>query len=138
MRTFSELEHQPSAADLRDFRLILSIGGLALSLLLYFVRHRHSAAVGLLSGTFTLALLSFVPGLGRWLFAGWMGLGLILGRVTTPILLGLVWLILFAPLGVVFRLRGRDAMKRPFPGREATFWEPHAPSQKVGRYFQQF
>lgn len=138
MRTFADLKQPPSAADLRDFRLILSLGGLALSLFLYFVRHRHAAAVELLSGAFTLALLSFVPGLGRWLFAGWMGLGLILGRVTSPILLGLVWLILFAPLGMVFRLLGRDAIKRPFPAPEASFWEPHTSSRKVGRYFQQF
>jgi|SRR6185437_1049344 len=138
MRTFSDLKQKPSAAELRDFRLILAIGGVALSLFLYLVRHHHAAAGGVVSGTFTLALLSFFPGLGRWLFAGWMGLGLILGRVTTPVLLGLIWLILFAPLGMVFRLLGRDAIKRPFPASEASFWEPHPPNQKVGRYFQQF
>ena len=105
---------------------------------LYFVRHRHGAAAGLVSGAFTVALLSFVPGLGRWLFAGWMGLGLILGRVTTPVLLGVVWLILFAPLGMAFRVLGRDTMKRPFPSSEASFWEPHTATRTVGRYFQQF
>jgi Saxitoxin biosynthesis operon protein SxtJ len=138
MRTFADLKQQPSAADLRGFRLILSIGGLALALVLYFLKHRHGAAVGLVSGAFTLTLLSFVPGLGRWLFAGWMGLGLAMGRVTTPILLGLVWLILFAPLGMVFRLLRRDAMRRRFPASDATFWEPHASDRKIDSYFQQF
>jgi hypothetical protein len=138
MRTFADLKQPPSASDLRGLRLIVSIGGLALSLVLYFLKHRHGAAVGLVSGAFSLALLSFVPGLGRWLFAGWMGLGLALGRVTTPILLGVVWLLLFAPLGLAFRLLGRDAMKRRFPAAEATFWEPHDSNRKVDSYFQQF
>lgn len=138
MRTFADLKQPPSASDLRGFRLIVALGGLALSLILYFLKHRHGAALGLVSAAFSLALLSFVPGLGRWLFAGWMGLGMALGRVTTPILLGVVWLVLFAPLGLVFRLMGRDAMKRRFPASEATFWEPHDSNRKVASYFQQF
>ena len=138
MRSFSDLEHGPTAADLRGFRSVVSIGGLAFALFLYFVRHRHGAAPALAGGGLALALLSFVPGLGRWLFVGWMGLGLIMGRITSPILLGVVWVVLFVPLGIVFRLLGRDAMRRKFPAPEASFWEPHPPRPKVGRYFQQF
>jgi hypothetical protein len=138
MRSFADLKQEPTAADLRGFRLVVSIGGLALSLFLFFVRHRHGAALALAVGGFVLALLAFVPGLGRWLFVGWMGLGLIMGRISSPILLGVVWVVLFVPLGIAFRLLGRDAMKRKFPAPEASFWEPHPPSQKVDRYFQQF
>jgi hypothetical protein len=138
MRSFSDLAQEPTAADLRGFRWVVSIGGLALSLFLYFVRHRHGAALGLAGGGLALALLSFVPGLGRWLFVGWMGLGLVMGRISSPILLGVVWVVLFVPLGIVFRLMRRDPMRRKFPAPEASFWEPHPPEQKVDRYFQQF
>ncbi len=138
MRTFSDLERQPSPSDLRGFRWVLSTGGLAAALFLYFVRHRHGAALPVACAGLALALLSLVPGLGRWLFVGWMGLGLVLGRLTSPILLGMVWLILFIPVGIVFRLLGRDSMKRRFPARDATFWEPHPPNRDVRRYFQQF
>jgi hypothetical protein len=138
MLTFSDLKRKPSSTDLRGFRLVMSIGGLAASLFLYFVRQQHGPAVALVCGGFALALLSLVPGIGRWLFVGWMGLGLILGRISTPILLGFVWLIFFIPLGIVFRLLGRDSMKRQFPTSEATFWVPHIPSREAGRYFQQF
>jgi Saxitoxin biosynthesis operon protein SxtJ len=138
MRSFADLEPEPTAADLRGFRLVVSIGGLTLALFLYFVRHRQGAALALAGGGLALALLSFVPGLGRWLFVGWMGLGLIMGRISSPILLGVVWVVLFVPLGIVFRLVGRDAMRRKFPAPEASFWEPHPPHQKVDRYFQQF
>jgi len=138
MRSFSDLKQPPTAADMRGFRLVVAIGGLALGAFLYFGRHRHDAGLALAAGGSVLALLSLVPGLGRWLYVGWMGLGLAMGRITGPILLGIVWLVLFVPLNMVFRLVGRDSMKRKFPSTEATFWETHAPTQNVSRYFQQF
>lgn len=138
MRSFSDLKQTPTAADLRGFRWVVSIGGLALSLFLGLVRHRHGAALMLGGGGLGLALLSLIPGLGRWLYVGWMGVGLIMGRISSPILLGIVWVVLFVPLGIVFRLMGRDSMRRKFPAPDTTFWEPHPPTQKVGRYFQQF
>ncbi len=123
---------------MRGFRWIMSIGGPAVSLFLYFVSQRHGAALATLCGGLALALLSFVPGVGKWLFVGWMGLGLILGRITTPILLGVIWLVLFIPFGIVFRVLGRDSMKRRFPGSEASFWESHAPSREARKYLRQF
>lgn len=136
--TFSDLKKKPSRAELRGFRWVLSVGGLVVALLLYVAKHQHGAAGVVVGAAFALTLLSLVPGIGRWLFAGWMGLGLALGRVTTPILFGLVWLILFTPIALVFRLMGRDAMKRGFPASDASFWEPHGPERETRRYFQQF
>ena len=101
MWTFSDLKRKPSSTDLRGFRWILSIGGLVIALLLYFARQQHGAAVAVVCAGLALALLSLVPGVGRWLFVGWMGLGLVLGRITTPIVFGAVWLILFIPISVV-------------------------------------
>jgi hypothetical protein len=138
MLTFSDLRRRPSSTDLRGFRWVMSIGGLVVSLLLYFVGQRHGTALAILCGGLALALLSLVPGMGRWLFVGWMGFGLILGRITSPILLGVVWFVLFVPISVVFRVLGRDSMKRQFPASEASFWEPHVPSGDVRRYFRQF
>ena len=138
MRNFSDLKRKPSPSDLRGFRGVMSTGGLAVALFLSLVKHRHGAALPVLGGGLLLALLSLVPGIGRWLFVAWMGLGLILGRLTNPILFAIVWLILFIPLGIVFRLLGRDSMKRRFPASEASFWEPHPGSRNVDRYFQQF
>ena len=42
----------------------------------------------------------------------WMRLGLFLNRLTTPLILGAVFFLLFAPLAIVFRLIGRDTMAR--------------------------
>jgi len=141
MRSFADLQQEPTAAEVRGFRLVVFLGGLALALFWSLVRHRNGLAAALAGGGAALSLLSMVPGLGRWIFAGWMGLGLIIGRITSPILLGVVWVMLFVPVNVIFRLVRRDAMKRKFPADDASFWVPHdprRPRRNVGRYFQQF
>jgi hypothetical protein len=138
MLTLSDLKRPPSRAQLRSFRWVTSIGGVVAALILSFVSQRRATALTFLCAGLALALLSLLPRLGRWLFVCWMGLGLILGRITSPILLGLVWLVLFTPLAIVFRLLGRDTMRRRFPASEASFWEPHVSTREVRRYFRQF
>jgi hypothetical protein len=46
------------------------------------------------------------------LYRGWMRFGLVLSRVTTPLVLGIVFFGIFAPIALVMRLRGRDTMQR--------------------------
>jgi hypothetical protein len=55
----------------------------------------------------------------------WMKLGELMGRVVSPIVLGVIFFGVFTPTGVVMRLFGRDAMCRRF--------EPGAPSYWVKR-----
>jgi hypothetical protein len=55
----------------------------------------------------------------------WMKLGELLGRVVSPVVLGLIFFAVFTPIGYVMRKAGRDEMKRR--------WEPAAPSYWVNR-----
>lgn len=48
----------------------------------------------------------------RPLYRGWMRFGLLMGRVTTPLILGLVYYVLFMPVGWIMRLSGHDPMQR--------------------------
>ncbi len=45
-------------------------------------------------------------------YRAWMKLGLLLGRITTPIILGVVFYLLIWPMGFAMRLFGRDPMAR--------------------------
>jgi hypothetical protein len=54
----------------------------------------------------------------------WMKLALALSRITTPILMGLIYFGLFTPMGILRRLLGRNALVRP-PGE--SFWISRAP-----------
>jgi len=45
---------------------------------------------------------------------------------------------LITPLGLVFRLIGRDLLCRRFDPKARSYWVPHQQAKKVERYFQQF
>jgi hypothetical protein len=47
-------------------------------------------------------------------YRGWMRFGLLLNRITTPIILGIVFFLVLAPMALIMRLRGRDPMARKF------------------------
>ena len=48
----------------------------------------------------------------RPIYRGWMRFGIALSRITTPIIMGLVFFIVIMPFGLVRRLFGRDSMQR--------------------------
>jgi Kef-type K+ transport system membrane component KefB len=49
----------------------------------------------------------------------WMRFGLILNRITTPVIMGLVFFLVIAPTGLVRRLFAEDPMKRKFSDKES-------------------
>jgi carbamoyltransferase len=115
------------------------IGAGAAGTFLRLVAHRPTTAVSVVAAGIAVAALSLVPGLGRLLFVGWMMLGAALGMLTSPIVLGAVWILVFTPVGLAMRLAGRDPMKRKIlPQREGTYWERHPPAGDPRRYFRQF
>jgi len=60
----------------------------------------------------------------RPLYRGWMRFGLVMSRITTPLILSLVYLALFVPAGAVMRLGGRDPMRRRIDPQAATYRVP--------------
>jgi hypothetical protein len=58
------------------------------------------------------------PGTLRPVYRGWMRFGLLLSKVTTPVVMGLVFFLVVVPTGLIVRLRGKDSLQRRFePGR---------------------
>ena len=43
-------------------------------------------------------------------YKGWMRFGLVMNRITTPIILGMVFFLVFAPIALGMRLSGRDRL----------------------------
>ena len=59
----------------------------------------------------------------RLVYRAWMRFGLVMSRITTPIILGLVFFIVVTPIGILKRLTGGDAIKRE--------WDADADSYRV-------
>ena len=75
--------------------------------------------LGLLGGVGLLA-----PEALRPVYKAWMRLGLLLSRVTTPLILGIVFLLVISPIGWLRRLRRNDSMKRHFDERATSYRVP--------------
>jgi len=50
----------------------------------------------------------------RPVYRGWMRFGLLLSRITTPIIMGLIFYVCFTPFSLILKLMGKDAMRRKF------------------------
>lgn len=60
-----------------------------------------------------LALLALAaPAALRPVYRNWMRFGLFMSRITTPLILGLVFYLVITPMGLVMRLAGKDYMAR--------------------------
>ena len=92
------------------------------------------AGIGLL-----LALVgSIAP---KFLKPVFVGLSLILmpiGLVVGELLLILIFLLIFLPIGLVFRMLGRDRLQRTLDRSQATYWQKKEMPTDLKRYFRQY
>ena len=106
-----------SSTELRKFGLILAGGfivffGLLIPLLKGRGIHLMSWPWLLAAGLVVISLV--IPKALGPLNRAWMFLGHILGWINTRIILGIVFLLIFTPTALVFRLLGKDPMRRSF------------------------
>ncbi len=72
-------------------------------------------------------------------YRGWMAVAKIIGSIMTTVILGVVFFIVFVPVGLVLRLAGKDHLQRKKDADAATYWQ-RCPSGNIlkERYLQQF
>jgi hypothetical protein len=66
----------------------------------------------------------------RWIYRGWMRFGLLASRVTTPLLLGIVFFFMISPMAMVRRLRGKDPMQRTLDPKRDSYRVQSARSRR--------
>jgi len=67
---------------------------------------------------------------------GWMWIGHILGWINTRILLGIVFYGLVTPIGVVFRLMGKDTMRQAFSEQSQSYRVVRTPRPRSHMKYQ--
>ncbi len=107
------------AKGLREFGLVT--GGIVAGLFGLFFPWLFDRAF---PGEFPLWPWIFFAVLGGWglvaptslrpVYRAWMRFGLLLSKITTPIIMGLVFYLVITPFGLVRRLFAKDAMARKF------------------------
>jgi len=66
-----------------------------------------------------------------------MRFGILLGRIVSPIVLGIIFFGLFTPIAILMRLIGRDELRLKYTQRQ-THWIPRSESIKAESFKHQF
>lgn len=66
----------------------------------------------------------------------WMKLGELMGRVVSPVVLGVIFFAVFTPAGAIMRRCGRDSMSRRLDAAARSYWvkrDPPGPAESSFR-----
>lgn len=74
------------------------------------------------------ALVAFIrPALLAELNRLWMKLGILLGKIVSPIALGILFYIVITPIGLMIRVAGKDPLRLKFDPEADSYWIPREP-----------
>lgn len=135
-----EIERNPSKRFLRTFGNIALIMTLLIAVVLYLVKDLSLSwcAVIVAFGVFTFLTSLVSQGLTKIIYLGLTYATLPIGLAMSFIVLAIFYFVLLTPLGLIFRLIGRDALDRRFKTTAPTYWKPHRSPETTERYFRQF
>lgn len=135
-----EIDWHPKRKQLRSFGKIALVASAIISLLLYLLKGIAIQwaltifAVGFI--IFASSMISFR--LTRMIYVALVAVTFPIGLVVSFTLLAIFYFLLLAPVGLFFRLIGRDALGRKFDPTADSYWLQRNPPEKPERYFQQF
>jgi hypothetical protein len=134
-----EIDWNPSPRHLRQFA---GLGAAALLLVTggAYLRHGWSPGVSALAAAATalgLCGASWPRGV-RPLYLGMMAVTFPIGWAVSHLVLAVIYFGVFTAVSLIFRLTGRDALRRRLDPSASSYWEPKARPQDPRRYLQQF
>ena len=74
-----------------------------------------------------LAVSLFAADILAPLNRAWMKLGLLLGKVVAPVVLGLLFFLSIVPIGLIMRARGKDLLRLKFDRAARSYWIERTP-----------
>lgn len=67
----------------------------------------------------------------------WMRLGLCIGKITSPIILGIIFFILFTPYGIFMRMIGRDILRLK-RNKDTSYWIIRSKNASLNDFKKQY
>lgn len=139
--TWSDVTRPPKPKVVRQFGVVCLVVFGSLGLLQMLARSRPVLGGILLGFGVLCAVLGLVaPAVLRRVYTGAMLLAFPIGFVVSQLMLGVLFFLVFTPLGGLLRLRGWDPMlrRRPAPAPKAGYWEPKSQPADPRRYLRQY
>ena len=130
------MDHRFQVKELRQFGLM--VGGVfsIIGLWPMFLRGDPLRLWAVVLGSLLILLGSLVP---TWLapvHRGWMWVGHVLGWINTRIILGVIFYGLITPIGIAFRMLGKDTMRQSFSDTSSTYRVNRQPRPRSHMKFQ--
>lgn len=115
--------HAPSN---RAFGLVFAVVFAIVGVLPLFFGHSMHAWAFVVAAAFLLAALAR-PSILKPLNALWLKFGLLLHRIVSPLVLGLMFFLVVTPTGIVMRLVGKDPLRLKWDARLPSYWVDRKP-----------
>jgi hypothetical protein len=135
-----EIDWNPKQKQLRSFGKIALVASTVIALLLYLLKGIALKWVLIIFGfgliIFIISMISLK--LTKMIYLGMILFTLPIGYVVSFILLALFYFLLLAPLGLIFRLIGRDPLNRRFDPNKKSYWLSRQSPKGPEQYFHQF
>jgi len=93
-----------------------------------------AGGLALLAGLFSLVY----PPANRPIYVGLAVITFPIGFVLSYVIMGTLFFLLIGPVGMVFRVIGRDSMHRSYDPDAPSYWSPCRPPRPADSYFKQF
>jgi hypothetical protein len=104
-----------------------------------FLYHRHQIAVILVILAVTIGPLGLAwPRAIKPVFVGWMTLAYPVGWMVSRVILGILFLGLFTPVGWLLRKSGKDELGLKRRPHAQTYWLPKPAASDKSKYLSQF
>ena len=132
---FSRKMSEKGPSD-RSFGLVFA-GFFAVLSLWPLLRGRPPRLWALAVAAVFLLIAATVPALLHPLNRLWMRIGLLIGKVTNPIITGIMFYLVFTPAGYLMQLLGKDLLRLRTDPEAASYWirrEPPGPSPESVRH----
>lgn len=126
-------EFTPS--DGRKFAFPVGTAFLVLAGILYWRDHELPFRVTAGLGATLYVLGAIIPGYLGPVYRAWMGLALMISKVTTPIFMGVVYYLVLTPTGILMKIFGRKPITHEPTG--GSFWQS-TEGQAKGELTNQF
>jgi Saxitoxin biosynthesis operon protein SxtJ len=118
--TLYDEDATPGSSDRAFGFLFAAIAGVLAALSAWQGR-RGALGWAIVAAGFLVVTLVAPPLLGP-LNRAWRRLALLLSKLTTPLIMGLLFFVVIAPVGVIMRLAGKDPLRLRFETESSSYW----------------
>jgi hypothetical protein len=136
---WSDIQFDPPSKMLRQFAGAWLVFFLAVAAWQGLGRGHPQVGLVLATLAVVVGVLGLLkPAAVRLVYVLWMVLAFPIGWLISLLALGLVFYGIFTPVGLFFRLKGRDLMHRRRASDRPTYWSPKPTPPDVRSYFHPF